>query len=632
MMFFNRKKRCIAVLLIAGLLFSKNYLPACAEESAEEDTCEYVQGEILVLYDEGIRLSETVEEISGEEQKIEILSDSADETIALVELPDDMTVDEAVKEYEKEAGVLAATPNYILELNEEESVNDPDLAKQSYLSEVYAEEAWDYYSHVAHEKVRVAVLDTGADFNHPELKNVINCDISGEILDKNGAMGPLQGDDYINGQYSSEGTGHGTHVCGILAAEANNLQGIAGVGSCRDNSAIELMVVDIFSNVKTTNMAYLICGMEYAAEKGAKVINLSLGVEKSKIDDTVLKEECDRLKEKNITLVCAAGNDGMCDDGEIQEVPCDYDSTIGVIATNANQQIASFSNYGTKKDIAAPGVSIYSTMNNFGYGTKSGTSMATPIVSSAVSMMYSIKPDITTEEVKTILKNTAINIQVSDMPEMGIVNCEDALKAVGGRTRLPFSDVFLNDWYYDYVAFVYDKGIMTGVSISDSQAGSVEIDEVRFLPQENIVRAQFATIIYRIAGSTSTDYIPLFPDVEENDWYAESVTWAADFGVITGYTDTGCFGPNDPITREQLATMLYRYAKIKGLDTGIIDYAKFSRFADKESVSGFAKEALAWAVSTGIIEGDNGLLNPQGNANRAECATMIERFVTDIVG
>lgn len=227
MMFFNRKKRCIAVLLIAGLLFSKNYLPACAEESAEEDTCEYVQGEILVLYDEGIRLSETVEEISGEEQKIEILSDSADETIALVELPDDMTVDEAVKEYEKEAGVLAATPNYILELNEEESVNDPDLAKQSYLSEVYAEEAWDYYSHVAHEKVRVAVLDTGADFNHPELKNVINCDISGEILDKNGAMGPLQGDDYINGQYSSEGTGHGTHVCGILAAEANNLQGIA---------------------------------------------------------------------------------------------------------------------------------------------------------------------------------------------------------------------------------------------------------------------------------------------------------------------------------------------------------------------------------------------------------------------
>ena len=103
------------------------------------------------------------------------------------------------------------------------------------------------------------------------------------MLDASGTMGPLLGDDYILGQNTDQGTGHGTHVCGIIAAEANNLQGIAGVGSCYDNSAVELVVVDVFSGVKTTSLSFLIRGMEYVTDLDVDVVNLSLGVKKSQI-------------------------------------------------------------------------------------------------------------------------------------------------------------------------------------------------------------------------------------------------------------------------------------------------------------------------------------------------------------
>lgn len=605
-MFYKKRiKQFMSFVLVAGFVFNTGYIPVQAEEISET----YEQGEILVLYKEKPLTADTGEEIS-------VLSETNDETIALVELPEGMSVEDGIQEYMENEDVLAATPNYMLELEETENINDPGFVSQSYLSEVYAQEAWEYYSGMVHEKVRVAVLDTGADITHPDLENIINLQISGEIVSKDGTIAPLQGDDYMNGQFSSEGTGHGTHVCGILAAEANNLQGVAGVGSCLDNSAIELMVVDIFSNVKTTTLSYLIRGMEYAAEQGAKVINLSLGVEKSQIDDAILNAECDKLKEKNITLICAAGNEGICDEGEIQEVPCDYDSTIGVASVDASKKRASFSNYGTRKDIVAPGVNIYSTLKNGSYGNKSGTSMSTPIVSAVAAMMYAIRPDITPEEVKSILKSTAGSIAAEDMPGIGIVNCKEALEEAGGKRWIPFTDVAVSSWCYDHVAYVYDKGIMTG------------LNETTFGPGEELARAQFAMLLYRLDGELETEYEDRFPDVSEEEWYGKAVTWASRSEIISGYSDSGLFGPNDPINREQLASMLYRYAIYRGWNVDVSDENKWDSFTDTESVNEFAKEAMTWAVYTGIIQGDGGRINPQGNANRAECATMVERFIT----
>lgn len=185
-------------------------------------------------------------------------------------------------------------------------------------------------------------------------------------------------------------------------------------------------------------------------------------------------------------------------------------------------------------------------------------------------------------------------------------------------TELPFVDVAEGDWYYDAVADVYDAGLMTG------------IDGTHFAPNQKLARAQFALILYRLNDSPEVDGKSPFKDVAEGDWYTDAVIWANKKGIITGYTDTGLFGPGDDITREQLVVMMYRYQKsISDVKAESVD---LSDFKDGAKVSAFAKEAMEWAVGTGVISGkDNGtVLDPQGTATRAECATIIIRMLDNM--
>ena len=183
------------------------------------------------------------------------------------------------------------------------------------------------------------------------------------------------------------------------------------------------------------------------------------------------------------------------------------------------------------------------------------------------------------------------------------------------QPELPFVDVSENDWYYSTVCYNYFEGWMQG------------LDNTHFGPADPLARAQFAMILWRMSGGEKTAYQPLFPDVQENVWYTDAILWAAGTRVVTGYTDTGMFGPADKISREQMAVMMYRYAKYLGYD--VSKREDFSRFEDAASVSGYAEEAMQWAVANGIITGKNNgrSLDPLGNAARAECAAIIERFI-----
>ena len=184
---------------------------------------------------------------------------------------------------------------------------------------------------------------------------------------------------------------------------------------------------------------------------------------------------------------------------------------------------------------------------------------------------------------------------------------------------LPFVDVLPNnkdhDWFYNNVYYNYFAETMTG------------LDDTHFGPNETLARAQFAVILYRMNDTPEVEYKKTFPDVLENIWYTDAILWAADTKVVTGYSDTGMFGPSDKINREQMAVMMYRYAGYKGYSTD--NKADFSKYKDANKVSEFAEEAMKWAVGNGIITGkDNGtMLDPQGNATRAECATIIMRFM-----
>lgn len=180
---------------------------------------------------------------------------------------------------------------------------------------------------------------------------------------------------------------------------------------------------------------------------------------------------------------------------------------------------------------------------------------------------------------------------------------------------MPFADVSPGSWYCEAVEEVYYNEIMTG------------LDGTTFGPAQNLARAQFAVILHRLMGVPEMKYEAAFPDVKEGEWYTEAVLWASENKIVTGYSDSGCFGPGDDINREQMAVMMYRFAKSLGAD--VSQKADYSRFSDAGYVNEFAQEAMSWAVGTGIISGKDGgtRIDPQGNANRAECATIIMRFL-----
>ena len=178
----------------------------------------------------------------------------------------------------------------------------------------------------------------------------------------------------------------------------------------------------------------------------------------------------------------------------------------------------------------------------------------------------------------------------------------------------PYSDVSRDAWYYNSVKYVYEKGLMTGLNPFTFGSG------------DPLARAQFAIILHRMNGTPAVDYTARFRDVGEGIWYTDAILWAADTDVVTGYSN-GNFGPGDNINREQMAVMMYRYAAYKGYDTSVKE--DFGQYQDAGRVSDFAQEAMQWAVGEQIITGkyDETQLDPQGNASRAECATIMMRFM-----
>ena len=180
---------------------------------------------------------------------------------------------------------------------------------------------------------------------------------------------------------------------------------------------------------------------------------------------------------------------------------------------------------------------------------------------------------------------------------------------------LPFNDVPESYWAYDAIQYVYGEGLMAGTS------GST------FNPEGTTTRGQIVTIPWRLSGSPVVNYLMDFDDVDPAAYYAEAIRWATSEGIAGGYGG-GVFGPDDPITREQLAVMLHRYAQHEGYDVSIGEDTNILSYADAFDVSEYAVSALQWACGAGIISGtgDGSTLTPQGEATRAQAATVLMRF------
>lgn len=183
----------------------------------------------------------------------------------------------------------------------------------------------------------------------------------------------------------------------------------------------------------------------------------------------------------------------------------------------------------------------------------------------------------------------------------------------GDKDENPFDDIADTDWFFDDVMHMYIKSIMSGIT------------DTTFEPYMSASRAMIATILYRIENQPEVTYSAIFDDVPEGEWYADAVLWAAEAGIVEGFGN-GVFAPMDNITREQMATILYRYAKYKGYDT--VDLAELTDFEDASNVQEWAVAAMQWAVAKGLMEGkDKNHLKPGELAIRAEVAAIFTRFL-----
>lgn len=172
-----------------------------------------------------------------------------------------------------------------------------------------------------------------------------------------------------------------------------------------------------------------------------------------------------------------------------------------------------------------------------------------------------------------------------------------------------FSDVAADAWYAEAVEYVRDNGLMSGTSAAT------------FAPNDTMTRSMLATTLYREAGSPAVSGSDAFTDTQEGAWYADAVLWASQEGVISGYGN-GLFGTNDPVSREQIATILWRYAGSPSADAG-------QDFADESEIASYAVAAVDWARANGVVNGaDGNRFLPRNSASRAEVATMLRNFLT----
>ncbi|MEO3947419.1 S8 family peptidase [Gorillibacterium sp. CAU 1737] len=258
--------------------------------------------------------------------------------------------------------------------------------------------------------VIVAVVDTGVDLTHPDLKD--------RLLTGYNAINP-------SGKPADD-VGHGSHVAGIIAATVNNSLGIAGL--TWDNPILPVKVLDNSGAGNAYNVAK---GIIWAADNGAKVINLSLG---NYAESSFLHDAIKYAYNKDVVLVAATGNDNSGQPG----YPAAYPEVLAVAATDNNRNKASFSNYGSYVDVAAPGVNIASTYTNNQYASLSGTSMASPHAAGLAALIRSVNPKLTNKEVMDIMRNTAADVGDAGRDDYfgyGQIDVYQALESASGGTK-----------------------------------------------------------------------------------------------------------------------------------------------------------------------------------------------------
>lgn len=233
------------------------------------------------------------------------------------------------------------------------------------------------------------------------------------------------------------------------------------------------------------------------------------------------------------------------------------------------------------------------------------------VVGNAVCTMVSVKQaDLNYNAADVSCPDFSVSLRLKDL-SISETPSESVEKETFSRS---FTDVTTGDWFYSEVMEMAELGYIQGVS------------DTEFAPNSGLTRAMLVTILYRIDGEKTVTSAGTFLDVVQGSWYEKAVNWAAANGIVTGYSET-TFAPNDPITRQQMAAVLWRYAKYKDLDVSA-NGTVMPEFADRDQIQSWATESISWAYSRGIMKGQSATqLAPEGGATRAEAAVMLYRMM-----
>lgn len=543
----------------------------------------------------------------------------------LIRVPESLHFNTVLNRIQQRQEVVVAEPNWLRETTAVPT--DPEMTKQWYLQRIGMPKVWEMAQ--SSEEITIAVLDTGVKGDHPDLQGRI-----------------LAGKNYINAdEPPSDDNGHGTYVAGIIAANANDI-GIAGLAS-----NVKIMPMKIADDHGSIQSTHVIQAINDAVEAGVDIINMSYaGVHPNALEQEAIMD----AYKAGIVLVAAAGNRGR----EGWFYPASYDGVISVAATDADDRRASFSNYGSRIDVAAPGVQIYSTNHKDGYGLEkdSGTSFAAPMVSALAALIKAQRPDWTPAEIEWAIEHGA------DQREEGFwnrnlgygrLNVYDSLQLQSLPTEasndevisLPMSHPVRNKLHLpmeiDNYEFTIDRPETITVELKDesSYLDHVIVIEGSTLEQEMYINRSgpgegenytfeaepgtYEIAVFDAYNHWSEKNYELnvlvredgfFPDISEH-WAEAEIRFLIGLDIIDGYED-GSFRPERTITRAEAVKMIVEVLELPPAAPAFSDVSDHF----------WGNEYIGAAEVAGIVEGyQNGMFGPQAAVTREEAAAMLVR-------
>lgn len=428
------------------------------------------------------------------------------------------------------------------------------------------------------ESVRIAVIDSG----------ISTAAIAADRL--------AEGYNYISTSGSTEDTtGHGTAVASIIVGCES-----AGIpGLCPEAVLIPLVYMGLSETGESVpgdldRMAQMI--RDAVDIYHCDIINISYSALRRK---PALKEAVTYAREKGVLVVSVSGNGADTN----KYFPGAYEDTlcVGAVDTEGNGK-ADFSTANEFVDLIAPGVNVPVAQMDGTYTEKNGTSFSAAYISGAAAKLMTEYPDLTALQVEQILLASSCDLAAPGRDHetgWGVLDVENAL--LYAETGRLFRDVASGDWFFNEVNEAAERGILNGT------------DAVSFSPNQPTTRAMLWVMLYRSEG--------LAPSESPKSWYSDAQAWMISNDISDGSD------PNSAITREQMATILWRYAMYKGINVSAKDESVLSGFGDAAYVSDWAVDAMKWACGAGLINGSGGALLPGSAADRAQTAVILMRFL-----